>query len=270
MKPFRILLLISMLLPIAANAQIAVGDTAVAFSYDTLAGSSIGAAVSLNDYSGKVVYIFFYGAGCPHCITNGPVTESQIYGSFKDDTNFVALGLDTWDLTPSANASFRSSTGISYTLLLNARQSLVDYYGNSNSYDRSVVIGGDGLLKYKGTGYVNTDYEQVIEVIQTQLDALMVSTEADPDQPGSIQLHQNYPNPFNPSTEIRYQLAVNSRVELKVFDMLGREVSTLFEGNKAPGSYSATFNADELNSGIYFYRLTSNDQVITKKMMLIK
>ncbi len=270
MKTLKVLLLIIPLLSVTAFAQIAVGDTAITFSYDSLSGNSTGESVSLEDYAGKVVYIFFYGASCPHCISNGPVTESQIYSSFKDDTNFVALGMDTWNYTPSANAAFRNSTGITYTLLLNAQQSLIDYYGGSGYYDRSVVIGADGILKYKGTSYVNSDYEQVIEAIQTELDALIISAESEPDQPESMKLQQNYPNPFNPSTVISYKLAENSRISLKVFDMLGREVATLANGIKAAGSHSVTFNATGLSSGIYLYQLKSSSGLLTRKMMLIK
>lgn len=143
----------------------AVGKTAPTFMYTSLSGQQI----SLSDFQGKVVYIFFYGAGCPHCRSNGPVTESQINTQFKSDSNFVALGLDTWNSSSSANTSFKNSTGITYTLLLNAQQSLVDYYGNSTSYDRSVVIDTNGNIAYQGSGFVNTDVNKVVETIETEL-----------------------------------------------------------------------------------------------------
>ena len=76
--------------------------------------------------------------------------------------------------------------------------------------------------------------------------------------PSKFSLSQNYPNPFNPSTIISYQLAKNSRVSLKVFDLLGREVTTLASGEKPAGTYTATFNAVNLPSGVYFYRLVAN------------
>ena len=144
------------------------GTPAPGFTYTSLDDDEI----SLSDFEGKVVYLFFYGAGCPHCRSNGPVTETQIHQQFKDDANFVALGLDTWNQTASANTSFKSATGITYTLLLNARQSLIDYYGNSNSYDRSVVVGPEGTILYKGNGYVNTDASTVVSIISEALDNL--------------------------------------------------------------------------------------------------
>jgi glycosidase len=88
--------------------------------------------------------------------------------------------------------------------------------------------------------------------------------------PDRYHLQQNYPNPFNPSTTINYQLAGNSEVTLKVYDMLGREVATLVEGRKSAGSYSVRFNASSLSSGMYIYRLQAGGKVFTQKMMLIK
>lgn len=141
------------------------GDPAPAFTLTSLDGEQI----SLSDYRGKVVYLFFYGADCPHCRSNGPVTETQIHQTFKNNSNFVALGLDTWNLPQSANNSFRTATGITYPLLLSARSVLVNYYGNSNAYDRSVVVDAEGNIAYQGTGYVNTDVDQVKEIIENEI-----------------------------------------------------------------------------------------------------
>ncbi len=83
-------------------------------------------------------------------------------------------------------------------------------------------------------------------------------------------LAQNYPNPFNPSTRINFTIKEEGLVNLKIFNLLGQEVATLVSENKIPGNYSAIFNAGNLPSGIYFYRLDSNGFSQTKKMMLIK
>lgn len=88
--------------------------------------------------------------------------------------------------------------------------------------------------------------------------------------PSKFELSQNYPNPFNPSTTIRYQLPVNSNVTLKVFDMLGKEVTTLVNEQKLAGSYEVTFNADRLSSGVYYYQLKTENFVQTKKLALVK
>lgn len=96
------------------------------------------------------------------------------------------------------------------------------------------------------------------------------TVEVDVNLPGTFELSQNYPNPFNPSTKISYHLPSGSDVTLKVYDIIGNEVATLVEGFKDAGSHSIEFNADNLGSGIYFYKLTAFDFVQTKKMILIK
>ena len=88
--------------------------------------------------------------------------------------------------------------------------------------------------------------------------------------PKVFALEQNYPNPFNPSTVISYQLPANSHVTLKVYDAIGREIATLVNEVKEAGSYSATFDASQLSSGIYFARLQSNGKQVLKKMVMMK
>ena len=83
-------------------------------------------------------------------------------------------------------------------------------------------------------------------------------------------LSQNYPNPFNPYTTIEFELANDEFVELKVCDILGSEVQTLVRENKKMGHYKYRFNASNLQSGVYFYRLQAGDFIQTKKMVLMK
>jgi hypothetical protein len=85
-----------------------------------------------------------------------------------------------------------------------------------------------------------------------------------------FELSQNYPNPFNPVTTIRYKIPDQSFATLKVFDLLGREISTLVNEEKSAGNYEVKFNASSLPSGIYFYRLQSANFDKIKKMILMK
>ncbi len=88
--------------------------------------------------------------------------------------------------------------------------------------------------------------------------------------PGAFRLEQNYPNPFNPVTTIRYSIGQNGPVRLVVYDILGRQVAVLVNGQKAPGRYEVTFNAAGLASGMYLYRLTAGSFVQTRTMLLIR
>lgn len=83
-------------------------------------------------------------------------------------------------------------------------------------------------------------------------------------------LSQNYPNPFNPATKISYSIPKSGVVSIKVFDILGKEVTTLVNEFKNAGKYEALFNGSNFSSGVYFYRLESGDFVDTKKMFLVK
>ena len=88
--------------------------------------------------------------------------------------------------------------------------------------------------------------------------------------PLEFSLLQNYPNPFNPTTKITWQSPVAAHQLLKVYDVLGNEVATLVDEFKAAGIYEVNFEAHNLASGIYIYRLTSDNFSETKKMMLLR
>jgi len=91
------------------------------------------------------------------------------------------------------------------------------------------------------------------------------------DVPNKVELQQNFPNPFNPSTTIQYALPAQSQVNLTVYDMLGQRVATLLSGQvQSAGSHSVNFDASNLSSGVYIYRLQAGSQSITRKMILLK
>ena len=90
------------------------------------------------------------------------------------------------------------------------------------------------------------------------------------ETPSVFKLSQNYPNPFNSATRISYSIPKNSEVNLKIYDMLGREVRTLTSGYQSAGDYIVMFNSGDLSSGVYFYRLTAGDYSDIKRMVVIK
>lgn len=89
-------------------------------------------------------------------------------------------------------------------------------------------------------------------------------------QPNVFYLGQNYPNPFNPSTNIKYSIPADGNVTLKIYDILGEEVSTLVNEFQQAGTFDVVFDGSNLSSGVYYYQLTSGELTSTKKMMLTK
>ena len=96
------------------------------------------------------------------------------------------------------------------------------------------------------------------------------ATEPENELPAAFALSQNYPNPFNPTTQIEYSINESGPVALRVYDILGKEVATLVNGNQSAGSHRVAFNAGELPSGVYIYQLRFGNRVESRRMMLIK
>ncbi len=138
----------------------------------------------------------------------------------------------------------------------------VNGHGNSNSvkqysYIDNTITNGSYSYRLKqidNTG--NYEYSKVVEV------SLM--------KPMEFSLGQNYPNPFNPSTAIKFSLPMDSKVVLDVYNTIGQKVSELVNAQMSAGNHEVNFNASELSSGIYIYRLTTGKFTSTKKMILMK
>jgi hypothetical protein len=139
-----------------------------------------------------------------------------------------------------------SADGEGYSLVL-AHVGLNPAYDNAANWRASTKIHGD-----PGGGNVSVRHDK------------------DLSRPEKFVLLQNYPNPFNSTTKITYSIPQNSFITLKVYNLLGQEVATLFDGMRQPGNYEAIFDGGELASSIYLYRLTANDFVETKKLILLR
>ena len=117
-------------------------------------------------------------------------------------------------------------------------------------------------------GWAVGEYGTIIKTVTGGI--TNVKNESTNDNPSVLALYQNYPNPFNPTTTISYQIPELSSVSLKVYDVLGKEITTLVNEEKPIGRYEITFNVAELPSGIYFYQLRAGSFVEIKKMILLK
>ncbi len=118
-----------------------------------------------------------------------------------------------------------------------------------------LVAGDSGFLR---AWCIQVTYQTLVGGIQTT------------EIPNYYSLAQNYPNPFNPSTSIKFSVPKPSNVLLKVYDILGKEVATLVNELRQPGFHTVDFDASQLASGIYFYRIEAGDYNAVKKMMLVK
>ena len=88
--------------------------------------------------------------------------------------------------------------------------------------------------------------------------------------PASTSLEQNYPNPFNPATIIKFNVSKSGNVKIVVYDVMGREVQTLVNESRKPGTYVTSFDGSALNSGVYFYKISAGDYSETMRMILEK
>jgi len=138
------------------------------------------------------------------------------------------------------------------TFIQKARIALVGVYANNNK-------------NISSKGY---------KIIEAGINWITAGTtavdEEDASVPKGFTLSQNYPNPFNPVTTIAFTLPASSHTTLKVYDMLGKEVETLVDGDRAPGLHRAAFDASRLNSGVYFYKIQAGRYTDMKKMVLMK
>ncbi len=128
---------------------------------------------------------------------------------------------------------------------------MIGYRGESQVNLRDLILAGNGGSQ-----------------IETTLPSFIVDTNA--PLPQKTQLSSVYPNPFNPSTALQYEIAVDAMVNISIFDISGRLVETLKDGNSKAGSYNLAWDASSLASGTYFIHFTAGDYKTNQKVQLVK
>jgi hypothetical protein len=185
----------------------------------------------------------------------------QVKGAvtFHDNANYGFNGAApqvTGMLLPStvSNLTIDNSTGVALSKSTTVNGTLLLAAG---VFDNSIpfTLGPIGTIVYAGGSLL-------IPLSVEFVDPLSI--------PKSYFVDQNFPNPFNPSTTIQFGLPNQSFVTIKLFDVLGKEVANLFEGNRSPGIHELYFNASNLVSGIYFCRIQANNFIDVKRMILLK
>ncbi len=188
----------------------------------------------------------------PPYFTTGFATSYSMNGGDTLKVLFNGADPDGDSLRFSLAYSLR---GASITAVSKTSAQFVFIAPNADATYKAVVKLSDGLLSVNDT--------TTITVILTGIENL-------PGMPTEYTLSQNYPNPFNPSTQINFDLPKESNVVLKVYNAIGQEVATLVNKELPTGSYKYQFNADNLPSGVYIYRLQAGSFVSIKKMILLK
>lgn len=176
------------------------------------------------------------------------------------------------------NFDFGLSSAGELVRLFNANDELVDNLTYQNSSPWPTEPNGEGAtLALTNPGLDNSDGSNWAASFNggtpgNSNNDVFVSNEPDhlTTLPESIYLYQNYPNPFNPSTTIKFDLDKPGDVSLKVYNVQGQLVATVLNEKKAAGSFMVTFNAENLASGIYFYRLSALGETITRKLTIVK
>ena len=194
-----------------------------------------------------------------------PGLESVVFAKFTGDGYIVEA---KFNLDSLAGADFNVTDGMKMPFKI-------------DNTDQDPVLGGDDartLITGVGalpTGDAEIDLDQdwlrphAWGILEVEGGPVSVKDKVAVN-PIEFKLHDNYPNPFNPSTKIHYDIPEKSLVQLKVYDILGKEVATVVNMNQAAGSYVANFDASKLSSGIYIYKITAGNYSSTKKMMLLK
>jgi len=225
-----------------------VGAKAPDFSLQTLSGETF----TLSKQQNKVVFIFLFGNNCPHCLSNGPRTESGIYKLYKSNPNFVAVGIDVWDGSNSSVTSFKNRAGLTYTMLVKG-SSVASTYGST--YDRMLIVDQEGILRYKATANASSGVvAQAAGIIE---DLLAVSTGIENDEITSNEL-QVYPNPVQNIVNIQTGYEPGTDFELNMMDITGKVV---IDGTFQPDhSGRVELNLEKYPAGMYFLRTKSGDE----------
>ncbi|MEO0294047.1 MAG: T9SS type A sorting domain-containing protein [candidate division WOR-3 bacterium] len=207
------------------------------------------------------------------------VSEAWVkhYGSCLVNSNdrMTALAVDS-----SGNVYV---TGYSYDTMSNYDYATIKYnssgevlwvaryngLGNGSDYARAIALDASGNVYVTGDNEILWEALRCITTIKYREEANYVKEELI-GIPDNYRLIQNYPNPFNSTTTIEFSIPKDTEVELKVFDVLGREVCELVNGKIKAGKYRVEWNGDNLESGVYLYRLKPDGYVETKKLILLK
>ncbi|HZW39267.1 MAG TPA: T9SS type A sorting domain-containing protein [Ignavibacteriaceae bacterium] len=156
------------------------------------------------------------------------------------------------------------------TLLVNAQYKIDRFAftsgGNTSTSSTNIIKSSVGLIV---TGK-STSASNIVNIGFWYIAQTLTGVKDENTIPFTFNLYQNYPNPFNPSTTIKYDLPQESNVILKVYNLLGQTVATIVNTNQKAGTYEYKWDASRFSSGFYIYRIETNKNILTKKMLFLK
>lgn len=202
---------------------------------------------------------------------NGNLIWKKIYGTIDADQGNSILQLQDGGYIVAGMSAYSSSYDM-YVVRTNfAGDSLWTTTIGGSGDDRAFSVESPQPGTFFVTGWTWSYGQGLGDVYLVKLTESITENTENNSVPRSIALYQNYPNPFNPNTLITYNLSDKSNVKLKIYDITGKIISTLVDKNQNKGTYQVKFSSSNLPSGIYFYTLYVNGNIIdSKKMTLIK
>jgi exonuclease III len=203
-------------------------------------------------------------------------------GNWHNNNGFASIHTQsTCDLPNCPNGGSNGGLDDRFDMIL-ISQSIYDSSGIFMIKDSNIAYGNDGLHFNKSINIppYSVISEEIANALFNSSDHLPVYADFDFGTVSDVQeielvelnfvLHQNYPNPFNPTTSIRFELPIATNVSVKVYDLLGREVKILVDGEMAAGNHQLELDASELPSGMYIYQLLTPGFRASKKLLLLK
>ncbi len=198
---------------------------------------------------------------------------SATYSTNVIDISNKGVVPNSFTISPQVSFSNSFFIGLEWTSSFDDRFAVMaDTNGQGNGQRRAWEKWSDGRYFDIQSQWTDASSKS-IDVDMWIAAVINVLTDVQPEMnaiPTDYTLYQNYPNPFNPTTKIKYSLPKSSFVQLKIFDLLGNEITSLVKGEQTAGYHEVEFNASSLSSGIYFYRLEAGGFSFSKKLILMK
>ena len=265
-----------------ALAIVQPGQAAVPFTKNQVVSGTTGSPISLADYAGKIVLLFQIGYNCPVCLGDGPSVESDLWQHYQSVApgRVQVLGADMWNGTAPQLQSFRTSTGATYPLLLLAGTAT----GTGNDidlttygpFDNHVIIDASGVVRFNAyaQGYAHGSRYDLTRM-RALVDSLLANAVGvGGGVPSPAASLSSAPNPFSSETRVEFALPAgySGAVRVRVFDLTGRQVATLYDGEASGDRIGARWDGRDRSgrpvaAGVYLVRAEANGLALTRRIV---